>query len=127
LKEVIILKSASCKQKGRRLQKWIAEQISRVTGIPHGKGCLIESREMSLSGSDIKLHGEAAARYPFCVEAKNVERLSINAAINQAKANQGRGQDWQVFWKCNGMAPVVIMDAGTWFDFYARYLELANK
>ena len=121
------MKSSSRKAKGRRLQKWIAEQISKVTQIPHGKGCLIESREMGQSGTDIKLYAQAAELYPFAIEAKNTERLSINESISQAKANRSSRQDWQVFWKRNAMAPVVIMDAGTWFDFYARFLKLAKK
>lgn len=117
------MKPSSCKQKGRRLQQWIAKQISKVTKIPCGKDCLIEPREMGQRGTDIKLYAQAAEMYPFAIEAKNKEQFAINDAIQQAKNNRANGQDWQVFWKKNGMKPVVVMDAATWFDFYERYLN----
>ena len=106
------------------MQKWIAEQISKVTQIQCGKDCLIEPREMGQSGSDVKLYAKAAEMYPFAIESKNTERFNINDVIRQAKANMTAGKDWQVFWKKNGFKPVVIMDASAWFDFWEQYLDV---
>ena len=95
-----------------------------MTQIPCGKDCLIEPREMGQRGTDVKLYAQAAEMYPFTIESKNTERFNINDAIKQAKANQTKDQDWQVFYKRNGMKPVVIMDASVWFDFWEQYLGL---
>jgi hypothetical protein len=117
------MKPASAKAKGRRLQSWVARHISRVTRIPWGKDCMIEPREMGQCGVDIKLYAEAAEAYPFSVECKNTERLNLKAAIEQAKQNCKPGTDWQLFHKRNNQAPVVIMDAGAFFDLYEQYLD----
>jgi len=117
------LKPSSAKSKGRRLQQWVAKQISIVTGIKCGKDCDIESREMGQAGCDVKLYGPAAEMYPFAIETKNAERWDVHSAVKQARSNAKPGQDWQVFLKRNGQKPVVVMDAEAWFDFWEQYLK----
>jgi len=117
------MKTSSCKAKGRKLQKEIAEFISSVTGIECGKDCLIQSREMGQSGVDIKLIGEAVKLYPFSIECKNSETWALPAAIKQAKANVKEGTAWQIFLSKNRFDTVMVMDAETWFEVWKELLE----
>lgn len=114
---------ASAKAKGRSLQKWIAKKISEITGIECGKDCLIQSREMGQSGTDVRLIGIAKEKFPFSVEAKNQETWSIPAWIQQAKENQVKGTDWLLFIKKNRHEEIVIMDAKAFFDIYSQYID----
>jgi hypothetical protein len=121
------MKTSSCKAKGRRLQKWVAEAIAEVTGIECGKDCLIQSREMGQSGVDVKLIGEALTAYPFSIECKNTETWSVPATIKQAKANQKKGTNWQIFLARNRFDAVMVMDAAEWFDIWGELLELRKQ
>lgn len=67
----------SRKAKARRLQQWVAQKISDITGIECGKDEDIESREMGQSGVDIKLRGDAKYMFPFSVECFNGDTLIV--------------------------------------------------
>lgn len=114
---------ASRKAKGRNFQNWIAQQISRVTGIPCGKDELIQGREMGNSGTDIRLYGEAKTLFPFSVECKKQETWSILAWIEQAKANQIKDTNWILFCTKNRFDKVVIMDAEVFFDIWEKVIK----
>jgi hypothetical protein len=118
-----LMKTSSCKSKGRRLQQWVAEAISEITGIKCGKDCLIQSREMGQSGVDIKLIGEALKAYPFSIECKNTETWSLPATIKQVKANCKPETDWQIFLSKNRYDPIVVMDAKSWFAIWDELLQ----
>ena len=109
------MKTSALKAKGRRLQKWTAEQISKLTGIPWGKDELIEPREMGQSGVDVKLIGEARDKFPFSIECKNQETWHVPKFIRQAKENTMPGTDWLLIMSRNDTKPVVVMDAVAFF------------
>lgn len=118
----------AAKSKGRRFQKYIAEKLSEITGIPQGKDCLIQSREMGQSGTDIKLIGDALKKIPFSIEAKNAENWKIHEWIEQAKTNKLPDTEWLLFAKRNHTDPVVIMDAQVFFQlFEAIYNDKYKK
>lgn len=102
---------AARKAKGRKLQKWVAKAVSKLTGIPYGKDELIESREMGQAGVDVKLIGEAREKFPFSIECKAQESWSVPAFIEQAKQNNMVGTDWLLFMKRSDEPVVVVMDA----------------
>ena len=59
---------ASAKDKGRRLQKWVCEKISEITGFEHGSDGddkPIESRGGGQSGVDVRLEPEVKKLFPF--------------------------------------------------------------
>jgi len=116
----------SAKAKGRNLQNWVAQKISEVLNLPWGKDEMIASREASQSGTDIRLVGEAKERFPFSVECKWQEVWNVHSWIKQAQDNQEEGTDWLVIAKRNRMNPVVIMDAGRFFDLL-RTIEQGDK
>jgi hypothetical protein len=121
------MKTSSYKAKGRRLQQWICKQISEITGIDydqHNDQSLIHSREMGQTGTDIILRGRAQQLFPFSVECKNTESLSLYSAIDQAKSNATDKTAWMVVHKKNNSEPIVIMSWQTFQKWYSkkRYL-----
>jgi len=108
------IKSSSRKAKGRELQKWVCEQVSTLTGIPYDQKddeSLIRSREMGQSGTDVVLRGEAAKRFPFAVECKNHEQISLAAFVRQARANTPEGRKMLLVLKNKALLkPVVVLE-----------------
>jgi hypothetical protein len=115
---------SSRKAKGRGLQKWVAQKISEITGIPCGKDERIASREMGQSGTDIRLVGKAKEVFPFSIECKYQETWSVPAWIQQAKDNWGKGTDWLLFMRKNRHEEIVVLDAEAFFKIYEEYLKL---
>ena len=114
----------SAKAKGRRFQVWIAEHLSSLLNVKYGKDEDIEPRPMGQSGVDIILRGRARELFPFAVEAKNQEKMSLYDWVKQAKDNK---PDWAVTWLLfhmkNNMKPMVTMDAEEFFKLYERILN----
>lgn len=111
----INMKPRSCKNKGIRLQKWVAEQISNITGISWGKDKEIRSREAGQQGTDVVLSDRVKTLFPFSIECKNVENINLWDAIEQAKSNQQKDTEWLLFIKRNNVDPVVVMDCNEFF------------
>ncbi len=114
------MKTKSAKAKGRKLQQWTCEQISRLIGLPWGPDMHIASREGGQSGTDVRLSKEALKRFPFSIECKNQENWSIHSWIKQAKKNQKKETDWLLVCKRNRQDPVIIMNAESFFKLLKR-------
>ncbi len=106
---------ASAKDKGRRLQNWTCEQISKFIKMPWGKDEHVAPREMGQSGTDVRLVGKARKRFPFSVECKYQESWSIHQWIKQARDNKEKKMDWLLICRRNRMDPIVVMDAKAFF------------
>jgi len=128
------MKTSSKKQKGRMLQKWVCEYISKLLNIPWGPEDekLIQSRPMGQSGVDVVLRGKALKRFPFSIECKNQERWNINEYIKGAVKNQKKGTNWLLFLCRNNLKsrlglnkknPLVIMESELFFEIYRGYLK----
>jgi len=116
----------SAKGKGRRLQKWVCEQVSWLTGFDwssDGTDAPISSRPMGQPGTDIRMESQVIPLFPFSVECKYQETWGIPGWIQQAKANQRKGTDWLLVIKRNRVEPVVVMDAVAFF----KLLEKGKK
>ena len=81
------MKPQSCKNKGRRLQKYVASTILQT--FPHLTTDDCFSTSMGAPGEDIRMSTAARASIPFSFECKNVERINIWACIEQCKSNSG--------------------------------------
>lgn len=114
------IKIPSRKAKSRALQKWVAEQISQLTGLPCGKDADIESRPMGQSGTDIRLSREAKELFNFSVECKWQETWNVPGWIEQAKENEMEDTDWLLVIKRSRKDPVVVMDAEAFFNLLRR-------
>ena len=107
------IKTSSGKDKGKALQFWVCERISKITGIQYVQSddsCLIHSREMGQPGADIVLRGEAIKAFPYSVECKSTESLGLLETIKQASANQKDGTDWLIVHRRKAYKePIVIL------------------
>jgi len=99
-----------------QFQKEIGLKISELTGLPFGKDEVIASRESGASGTDIRLVGLAKKVFPYAVECKRSEKLSIPAWIKQAQSNLGDFKTWLLFFRRNNEKAMVVMEADEFFE-----------
>ena len=85
----------SSKAKGRRLQNNLRDILRKV--FPSLEDDDIKSQTMGMTGEDIVLSPAAKKVIPYSFECKNVERLNIWQAIEQAETN------------CEDRTPVVVI------------------
>jgi two-component SAPR family response regulator len=81
------IKTSSKKSKGRRLQQHTAKRILETFGLPESD---VKSLPMGSQGEDVWISQKARDLFPFSIECKNVEKLNVWAAFDQAKANAGQ-------------------------------------
>jgi len=114
------------KAKGRKLQQWVCQQISDLTGYEWGSSgddCTIESRPMGQKGVDVRLESQVQEQFLFSVECKSQETWSISTWIKQAKENQSVGTDWLLICKKKRENPIVIMDGDAFFKLLKKQNE----
>ena len=114
------MKTASCKAKGRNLQYWVAHRVAKLFGITFVQSddlCPIHSREMGQAGVDVYIRDKTLYdKFPYDIECKNTETVSLYQYIEQAKANTKDKRNWLVVHKKNRSKPIVIMDAEHFFN-----------
>ena len=110
------MKTQSAKAKGRKLQQWVRDQIIEQLEV-HPED--IESRSMGAGGEDLIMARAARERFPFSVECKNVEKLNVWEAYEQAKSNS---KDYEpiVIMKKNQKKPLVVVDADFFISLFKR-------
>ena len=81
------MNTRSRKNKGRRLQNRIAEQLATFYNLEYGKDKDFQGREMGQSGTDIRMSKEALSSCPFDIETKNQESWNIPSWWKQCKGN----------------------------------------
>ena len=101
------MKTQSAKAKGRRFQQWVRDKLIEVLDI-HPED--IESRSMGAGGEDLIMARAAREKFPHSIECKNVERLNVWDAYEQASANAGNHEPIVVM-KKNRRNPLVVVDA----------------
>ena len=101
------MRTQSKKAKGRRLQQWVRDLLIEKLEV-HPED--IESRSMGAGGEDLIMARAAREKFPYSIECKNVEKLNVWEAYEQAKSNSG---DYEpiVVMKKNGKTPLVVIDA----------------
>lgn len=75
----------SAKAKGRKFQQYVRDVFLKFA--PSLEPDDVRSTSMGASGEDILFSPAARRIYPFSVECKNVEKLSIWKAIEQSREN----------------------------------------
>ncbi len=111
---VFFMRVQSAKAKGRRLQQWVRDKLIEMLDI-HPED--IESRSMGAGGEDLIMARAARQKFPMSIECKNVEKLNIWDAYEQASANCG---DYEpiVVMKKNGKKPLVVVDAEYYIQLF---------
>jgi len=101
------MKAQSAKAKGRKLQQWVRNKLIDLLDV-HPED--IESRSMGAGGEDLIMARAAREKFPYSIECKNVEKLNVWDAYEQAKANCGNYEPLVVM-KKNNKQPLVVIDA----------------
>ena len=109
------MKPQSAKGKGRRFQQWVRDMLIEHREV-HPED--IESRSMGAGGEDLIMARAARQKFPHSVECKNVERLNVWDAYEQASANSGKHEPIVVM-KKNRRNPLVVVDA----EYFIRLFE----
>lgn len=125
------IKVSSAKGKGRGLQYWVCDRIAKMFGIEFVQSddnCLVHSREMGQHGRDIIVRGEIYNKFPFDIECKSCETLSVPEWIRQAKDNTEEGRNWLVVFKKHtmGSEPFVIMGWNCFEKLFAKGVKNAK-
>jgi hypothetical protein len=113
------MKTHSAKAKGRRLQQEVRDKLLEVSKL-HADD--IRSTPMGSSGEDIMLSPAARSKFPWSIECKNVEKLSIWSAIEQARYNAKDHTPVVVFTK-NHETTQVTVPFEYFMNLYQFYLE----
>jgi len=110
------MKVQSAKAKGRRLQQWVRDKLIESLQI-HPED--IESRSMGAGGEDLIMARAARQKFPHSIECKNVEKLNVWEAYEQASTNCG---DYEplVIMKKNGKKPLVVVDAEYYINLHSE-------
>ena len=82
----------------------------------------IESRSMGAGGEDLIMARAARQKFPFSIECKNVEKLNVWEAYEQAKANCSDYEPLVVM-KKNQKKPLVVIDA----DYFISLVKRLDK
>ena len=101
------MKTSSPKAKGRNLQKWVRQKLIEMLDV-HPED--IESRSMGAGGEDLIMARAARKKFQHSIDGKNVARLNVWDAYEQACENSG---DYEpiVVMKKNRKKPLIVVDA----------------
>ena len=113
------MKVQSAKAKGRRLQQWVRDKLIEMLEV-HPED--IESRSMGAGGEDLIMARAARQKFPHSIECKNVEKLNIWDAYEQASVNRGDYEPIVVI-KKNGKKPLVVVDAEYYIQLFGEKNE----
>ena len=102
------MKPQSAKAKGRNLQQWVRDLI--LESFPALEPDDVRSTSMGAGGEDLLLSPAARRLFPYSVECKNVEKLNVWNAYQQAEANSGEHEPILIM-KMNRKKPLVVIDA----------------
>jgi hypothetical protein len=97
------------RQKGKRGERLAAAELGAILGVDARRGVQYQGGPDS---PDVVLDG-----VPIHVEAKRTERLSLWAAIEQAKADAPEGKVPMVWHKANRRGSVVIVETERLWEF----------
>lgn len=78
------MNTRSAKNKGNRLQNHVADLLGEYLGITIGD---IKKTTAGVNGPDVEVADAILDHFPFSVECKNVEKVNVWAAYEQAVVN----------------------------------------
>ena len=105
------MKPQSAKAKGRNLQKWLRDKLLAAFNMLEEDD--IRSTSMGASGEDLQLSPAARKLIPFAFECKNVEKLNIWKAWEQA---QSRDYPAALCIKKNRTEPLIVISVDTFLE-----------
>ena len=118
------MKTSSAKNKGRKLQQWVVEQVRNIFHLTEND---VFSRSMGATGADVFLSEKGYVKFPYDVECKNTERLNVWSAWDQAVANTSKSRRPLLVIKKNRRKPLVVMDAEEFFELQYLLERMRKK
>lgn len=118
------MKVSSAKAKGRRHQQYVCRKLVE-TGYDLESDD-IRSASMGAPGEDVLFSPAARKQFPFSIECKNVEKLSIWSAIAQARDNCPEGSTEMVVFTRNHETPQVSLPFEKFLEIYKVYLRMKD-
>lgn len=122
---------SSRKSKGREFQYDVCEKIAEAAGLPydqHDPNCDIHSNEMGQAGADVILRNEARKRFPFSVECKAQENVSLKEFVEQARANVAAdSRSWLLAIKKKSVGKLAVLELDEFMAIWKELLELRKK
>mgnify|MGYP001216046471 CR=1 FL=1 len=115
------MKTSSAKAKGRRLQQTVAELLRSFLNLSEQD---IKSTPMGTQGVDVWMSNEALRQLPLSIECKNVEKIQIWKAIEQAETNAVPGTIPVVVFCKNNASPQIVVPL---LDFLALVRKNGTK
>ncbi len=115
------MKTSSAKAKGRRHQQDVCKKLLEVSnGLEPDD---IRSASMGAPGEDILFSPAARRQFPFSIECKNVEKLSIWSAIDQSRTNCRDDHTPMVVFTRNHETPQITLPFEKFLEIYKGYLN----
>lgn len=112
-----MMKTKSAKAKGRRLQNWMKEKLIQTFNL---KDEDVRTAVMGEAGADVVLAPSVRSLFPYNIECKNVERLNIWKAWEQAcREERGNLKAILVVSK-NRHTPLVVCDAKHFIQLHKK-------
>ena len=110
----------SSKAKGRRLQNYVRDRLREIfikewKKLPRLEDDDIKSQTMGMTGEDIVMSPAAKKIIPYSFECKNVEKLNIWSALEQAETNC-EGRTPVLVFKRNHSKVYVAIELDSWLD-----------
>lgn len=119
------MRTSSAKAKGRRHQQYVCKRLIETgTGLEPDD---VRSASMGAPGEDVLFSPAARRQFPFSIECKNVEKLSIWSAIDQARSNCPDGATEMVVFTRNHETPQVALPFDKFLEIYEVYLASQNS
>ena len=112
------MKPQSCKQKGRKFQQEIAQSIKDTFPVLRDND--VKSTSMGCGGEDIIMSPLTESMFPYSVECKNVEKLNVYKALEQAVANAPRGKESVLAMRRNRTKPYAVIP-------WEHFMELTKR
>ena len=117
------MKPRSAKNKGRRLQNEVRDNL-RARLVKFGlEDDDIKSAIMGESGIDLKLSPAARRLFPYSTECKNQEKLSIWSALKQAESNTRAGTAPVLFFTRNHSKTYAVVEIDHFLDLVESVID----
>ena len=110
---------ASGKQKGRKHQQWVRDQILAL----HPTALLpddVKSTSSGAGGEDVQLSPAARRLFPYSEECKAHKAFAFYKIMEQAASNCPKGAEPLVIIKGDRKKPLAVVDAEHFFKLTAK-------
>ena len=110
--------TASAKQKGARLQRWVRDLILKLLPKLEPDDC--RSTSMGASGEDVQLSPAARKLLPVSIECKSYRKIAVYRWYKQAVDNCPKGSEPVLVIKEDRQKPLVVVDAEHYFELRTK-------